>query len=117
MRYDWSDWIKLNTKDFRYGAGGEIAYTDFYTDYYAASHPHKGFINLYSMTGDEEDRAEIIAYMMSTIERPVLIGYCREDSILLKKVKLAATLVNKFAGSDFIDVTPFLPVSGNRTDK
>jgi len=106
--YDWPEWQKLNIPGFRYGYGGEEAYTDTYRDYYSATHPEKGFLNLYSMTGDEEDRAEIMAYIMSGIERETLIRYCRVDDILRKKVKCITDLVHGFAGTRFIKTDPFL---------
>lgn len=108
FRYDWVRWQKLNIEGFRYGSGGEEAYRDWNTDYYSPVHPEKGFINRYSMTGDEEDRAVVMSYIMSGIVRQKLVELCKEDEILRRKVMLIAELVNEFAGKKFIDITPYM---------
>lgn len=94
--YKWSEWSGLNTPGFTYGRGGRTAYQDSNTDYYKMNNPRPGFINLYSTTGQEEDRSEIFSLMMSDIERPILHRYCKKDPILQKKVKKMVSLINKF---------------------
>jgi hypothetical protein len=90
---------------FRYGRGGEDAYRDWNTDYYSPVHPEKG---RYSMTGDEEDRAVVMSYIMSGIVRHKLIELCKEDEILRRKVMLIAELVNDFSEKKFVDITPYM---------
>lgn len=83
-------WARLNPKDFRYGTGGrnaqDLATTSVLTDKFP------GFLNHYSTTGVEEDKAEIFAHMMVQPERiaeqsgkdPVLKAKCQRMRELLK---------------------------------
>ncbi len=97
MYYRWEEWAKLNPPKFTYGKGGVTAYSDRSTNYYEMKHPVAGFVNLYSTLGQEEDRSEIVALMMSDLERPLLKKFCKTDSILKNKVKKMVGLLNKFA--------------------
>ena len=57
--------------------------------------PIPGFVNLYSALGQEEDRSEIFALMMSDIERPILTKICKEDPVVRAKVKVMAKKTSK----------------------
>lgn len=83
----WKDpnWMVLNDKHFVYGSGG--ASVQARTDMYELTHPEKGFINLYSMTGVEEDKAEIYASLFIEAESRKINMWIKEDAILGKKVK------------------------------
>ena len=102
MTFDWHDWMILNGDGFCYGDGGESAYRTFMkdgVDYYSPSNPHHGFINRYSMTGDEEDRAEIMAFIMTDRELESFIGLYKKDQTIRNKTKLLFKLIHDFSDS------------------
>jgi len=101
MYYDWPEWAKLNTKGFKYGNGGASTYDDSETDYISPVHPQKGFINRYQMSGDEEDRAEMMAFWMSDIERPDIESLLKTDPIIKQKFELLKATYEKVAGGFF----------------
>jgi hypothetical protein len=99
MTFDWNEWISLNGDGFCYGNGGADAYTDCLangTDFYSPINPRQGFINRYSLTGDEEDRAELMAFIMTDHERPMVAELLQKDHILRKKSRLLARLFADF---------------------
>lgn len=99
MTYDWADWLLLNGDGFCYGQGGAEAYSEYLvkgTDFYTPNNPYRGFINLYSLTGDEEDRAELMAFLMTDFERPEVEKLLRKDQVLRKKTQLLAKLFIDF---------------------
>jgi hypothetical protein len=55
-------WTALNQPGFRYGAGGNTAQTNESTSLATRAYP--GFLNHYSTTGVEEDKAEIFSRLM-----------------------------------------------------
>lgn len=83
----WKDpnWLVLNEKNFKYGKGG--ATVQGKSDMYELTHPEKGFINLYSMTGVEEDKAEIYASLFIKAESRKINRWINKDPILRKKVR------------------------------
>lgn len=102
MTYDWCEWIELNKGDFEYGDGGASAYAEYVnkgTDFYSPGNPYPGFINRYAMTGDEEDRAELMAFIMTDAERPMLESFLRKDAILKRKIDLLKSLLENFSNS------------------
>lgn len=101
MYFSWAEWNRLNPAGFSYGGGGLL---NANLDYYSVTHPVNGFLNLYSMTGGEEDRCELVAFLMNVKERPALMRYYHNDSILRRKVRFIVDFVNNFAGEDFIEV-------------
>jgi hypothetical protein len=99
MTFDWHEWILLNGDGFCYGKGGAEAYADYMangTDFYTPDNPQQGFINRYSLTGDEEDRAELMAFLMTDYERPVIAELLKKDLILREKSKLLTRLLQDF---------------------
>ncbi len=110
MFYQWHKWEKRNTRKFEYGTGGAYAYEqeNKSIDWSSLSHPKKGFVNLYSTLGQEEDRSEIFAILMTDQEREWLIKECKKDRKLRRKVKLIQKTLNSFIGvkvaywSDFL---------------
>jgi hypothetical protein len=99
MTFDWNEWISLNGDGFCYGSGGADAYAEYLangTDFYSPVNPHQGFINRYSLTGDEEDRAEMMAFIMTDYERPMVTELLQKDQILWEKSRLLARLFADF---------------------
>lgn len=85
--YKDSLWIKLNTAEFTYGKGGKYCY-DENANFNELLNPYKGFINLYAMSGLEEDRAEIYASLFVEQERFLVNEWmAKHDKIVAKKVK------------------------------
>ena len=108
MYFDWEEWNKLNPEGFAYRSGGTPSFRDSEPDYYTVTHPLKGFLNLYSMMGGEEDRCELMAFLMSEKDRLKLLKYYPGDRIIQRKVRFIAQFVNDFAGTEFIDVERFI---------
>jgi hypothetical protein len=104
MYFNWAEWNKLNPEGFSYGRSESAGYSYTEPDYYTGTHPLNGFLNLYSMTGGEEDRCELMAFLMSVKDRKRLLKYYRVDSILKRKVDFISRFVNDFAGSVFVDI-------------
>ena len=82
----WKDpeWMKFNKKNFKYGKGGHKVQNN--NNMNNMVHPKKGFVNLYSMSGLEEDKAEIYASLLVEVEHNKLLKWIKEDDILGKKV-------------------------------
>ena len=78
---------KLNEPNFKYGNGGE-----FEREWIKLDKGTKGFINHYSTTGLEEDRAEIYQYLIGDPDEALN----NKDEIVRKKVKRIQEFVNKF---------------------
>ena len=76
-------WAALNPAGFRYGSGGAAAQKG---PQYKLSHPRLGFINLYSTSGLEEDKAEIFAALMLPEEARLLTAWSRSDPFLAAKL-------------------------------
>lgn len=96
------EWAALNEKKFEYGEGGEVAYRkeSKSIDWYHLSHPAKGFVNRYSMLGQEEDRAELVGLIMGNKKRrDTLIEYCKTDEILKRKVLYVINELNTLVKS------------------
>lgn len=71
------EWKKLNEKGFKYGKGGE-----FEREWVQLEPNVKGFINHYSTSALEEDRAEIYQYLIGCPDEAVN----NKDEIVRKKV-------------------------------
>lgn len=85
-------WAALNTAGFKYGTGGknaqEVADTGTLTDKYP------GFLNHYSTTGVEEDKAEVFALLM--MDRAYLTGRSEKERVLAAKVARMQEIMKKF---------------------
>ncbi len=81
----WKDpkWNSLNIKGTKYGSGGSSV--QHQTNVYDYVHPEKGFVNLYSMSGIEEDKAEMFATLFVKSEYKKLMNWINEDEVLKKK--------------------------------
>ena len=98
---DWRDdgklyqddvWSALNPRSFKYGSGGinaqDKAFSSILTDRFP------GFLNYYSTTGVEEDKAELFANL---IVDPVYVGSrVKQDEVLSAKVKMLMGLLKSF---------------------
>lgn len=100
MNYEWEEWAKTNRASFSYKGSGENAYEDNSIDWYSMVHPENGFLNYYSTTAQEEDRSELIALIMSDIERKYIFQYYSEDEILRKKIDLILKELNRFSQTE-----------------
>ena len=55
---------------------------------------------MYSTTAEEEDRAEIVAIIMTDAEKPLLEKFLRDDKILQQKVLLVKILLTEISGEE-----------------
>ena len=85
--YDDEGWDKLNYKGFEYGNGG-----DSEREWIKLEKNQKGFINHYSTTALEEDRAEIYQYLISCPDEALN----NNDIIVSKKAKRIQQFLNNF---------------------
>ena len=83
----WKDpkWIGLNKPDVSYGKGGMMMQGN--SNAFSFTHPDKGFVNLYSKSAPEEDKAEVYAGLFIKEEYSKIVQWMRNDSILENKVK------------------------------
>lgn len=101
MYYKWKKWERKNPCRFEYGSGGGSAYEmpDKLINWRAYTHPRKGFVNLYSTTGEEEDRSEIVSLIMTDSGRVYLCEFSRKDRRLRRKIRLALKFLDKASGT------------------
>ena len=93
-------WSALNAPGFQYGTGGKNARG---SSMYPLTHPEDGFINLYSMSGLEEDKAELYATFFIPEEASKVNGWASEDRILKKKVDFMKTFLQEKGAPEFND--------------
>ncbi len=91
--YPYSDdgWSALNPKGFKYGTGGENAQGDYTAVMTDDSLP--GFMNKYSMTGVEEDKAEMYAYMV--VEINTVEKRAATDKVIRAKMQRIKEILDK----------------------
>ena len=80
--YKDKEWAKLNSSKFKYGKGGKFNRGE---DMFPLTNPEKGFINKYSMTALEEDKAEIFAILFVKEEYEKVSKF--RDSIIRQKIE------------------------------
>lgn len=90
--YEDESWTKLNAADFRYGTGGRNAQDNASTSVLTDLYP--GFLNHYSTTGIEEDKAEIFANMIVAPQH--VQSQAMRDPVLGRKVAAMKTLLLRF---------------------
>jgi hypothetical protein len=92
LLYEDERWKSLNPSEFKYGTGGwnaqGIADSGLLTEKYP------GFLNHYSTTGVEEDKAMLYANLI--VESEYVAGRVKEDKVLKSKVELMKTLMLRF---------------------
>ena len=90
--YQGEQWAALNPPGFEYGDGGESAQDDptasILTDQY------EGFLNRYSMTGIEEDKAEVFSCLM--VDRAFVMQRAGVDMYLQEKLREMEWLLDRF---------------------
>ena len=87
LSYDDEGWEDLNYKGFEYGEGG-----DSEREWIKLEKNQRGFINHYSTTALEEDRAEIYQYLISCPDEALN----NNDVIVSKKAKRIQKFLNGF---------------------
>lgn len=85
-------WAALNPADFKYGTGGKNAQGNKTTGVLTDQYP--GFLDHYSTTGVEEDKAEIFANLI--VEAAYVEGRTKTDAVLTAKVKRMKELLIEF---------------------
>ena len=86
------EWAKLNPKNFKYGKGGKEQRGN---DNFALVHPQSGFINRYSTSALEEDKAEIYATLFISAERKKITAMAASDTHLAAKIKMMLTILRQ----------------------
>lgn len=101
MYHKSAEWQKLNDSTFKYGNGGAEAYLkqNQGTDWFSIAHPIQGFANLYSTTGQEEDRCELVAMIMNNKERSELLNLCSNDPLLNRKLIKILNYLDQISGT------------------
>lgn len=88
------EWESLNKEVFIYGSGGANN-----RDWMPLNPAIKGFLNYYSTTGIEEDKAEVFSFMMT---QPALIRN-HPDEIILSKFKYILAMLESFDPDAFVN--------------
>lgn len=95
------EWAALNPKGTAYGTGGWDAIRDGTASGVLTS-DIPGFLNRYSTSGVEEDKAEVFSNMI--VNRDVVDSMAKKDAVLRSKVQKMEELVHKFCpavGAEF----------------
>ncbi|MCE9548136.1 MAG: hypothetical protein K8T25_21900 [Planctomycetia bacterium] len=90
--YKDDSWQSLNPASFRYGSGGKTVQDVPETSVLTTKLP--GFINHYSTTGVEEDKAEVFANLI--VDFAYVESRTKNDSVLNNKVNRMKKLLNEF---------------------
>jgi hypothetical protein len=85
-------WAELNPAGFRYGSGGKNAQDDSWASVMTSE--RAGFLNTYSTTGVEEDKAEVFANMI--VSGKLLAERAATDPVLHAKMQRMKELLAKF---------------------
>lgn len=85
-------WAGLNPADFKYGTGGKNAQDMSNTSVLTDKYP--GFLNHYSTTGVEEDKAEVFANLI--VDAACVAERAKKDRVLTAKVERMKELMTKF---------------------
>ncbi len=91
-RYRDSRWEGLNPTGFRYGTGGVNAQGDAWGSLISDKRP--GFLNTYSTTGVEEDKAELFANLI--VLGKLLAERAQSDPVLKAKIERMKELLQDF---------------------
>ena len=88
------EWEALNPEGFRYGPGGWIYHDDRQAG--AGRDDVPGFLNRYSTSGVEEDKAEVFANMM--VDYKAVLVQSEQDPVLAQKVGMMKERVRHLCG-------------------
>jgi hypothetical protein len=97
----WKDpqWAALNEEGFEYGSGGADMQSNSSSG--VQNHPQPGFIDLYSTSGLEEDKAEIFGALFVASESAKMMEWAQTDEILANKIQyMKASLQQKAPDMD-----------------
>src|SRR5262249_1253771 len=83
LRAEDERWASLNPRGFRYGTGGENAQNMPQSSWLSDDYP--GFLNHYSTTAIEEDKAEVFANLM--VESEYMESRAKRDPVIRAKVR------------------------------
>lgn len=92
LLYEDDRWKALNPDDFKYGTGGKNAQNNPESAVLTLEYP--GFLNHYSTTGVEEDKAEIFSNMM--VSPRYVAGRLSQDTVIEAKVVTMKELLAGF---------------------
>ena len=90
--YTDEQWAKLNSPTFRYGSGGVRMQDDARS---GLPWDQPGFLNKYSTSGVEEDKAEIFTYMITCYS--IVEERAMTDKLIRKKMAAMKALLAKFS--------------------
>jgi hypothetical protein len=90
--YEDKAWAALNRPGFHYGTGGKNA--QLVADASELTDKFPGFLDYYSTTGVEEDKAEIFANLI--VESDYVARRAKTDAVLRAKVRLLEKLLRQF---------------------
>jgi hypothetical protein len=85
-------WSSLNPSGFKYGSGGINAQNLYFSGILTDKFP--GFLNYYSTTGVEEDKAELFANLI--VDPAYVELRIKTDAVLGAKVKMMRELLHSF---------------------
>ena len=85
-------WSSLNPSSFKYGSGGINAQDMLFSSILTDKYP--GFLNYYSTTGVEEDKAEVFANLI--VDNAYVENKIKNDAVLRVKVKMMQQLLRSF---------------------
>ena len=102
-------WASLNPPDFNYGTGGKNA--QLVADARVLTDKFPGFLNYYSTTGVEEDKAEVFANLI--VDTAYVAERASTDRVLRAKVQALKELMAKFCP----DVNKQFWVTAGKTDR
>jgi Putative zinc-binding metallo-peptidase len=91
LLYNDDGWAQLNPRGFKYGSGGKNAQEDLAV---SLGTDTPGFLNKYSMTAVEEDKAELFAHLM--VEPTTVYNRATKDIVLRAKVARLKELMAAF---------------------
>jgi Putative zinc-binding metallo-peptidase len=92
LLYTDEQWAKLNSPGFHYGTGGARMLGDASSGVQWSS---PGFLNKYSTSGVEEDKAELFAHMMT--DCAAVVKRAETDKVLHTKMAAMKALLAKFS--------------------
>ena len=87
------DWKEFNASGVDYGQEGKAAQGN--SKAYLFTHPKKGFVNLYSKSAIEEDKAEIYATLFVKEEYDKLMEWVKKDKVLSRKMSYMIRFLKK----------------------
>ncbi|MBI2900314.1 MAG: hypothetical protein HYY17_09020 [Planctomycetes bacterium] len=92
--YEDREWKKLNPAGFKYGEGGRFARG---ADQWQLDDSIEGFLNKYSTSGVEEDKAEIFANLL--VRPSVVAARAAKDKVISRKVERMKKLLHAYCAA------------------